>query len=543
MKRAFVAFAAALSLIVLLGGCRTRVVPAPKKKEPPRPAPPSLSWRFEYDDSDRLTLIVDPGGQETTFEYHKDESGRLDEWTRKHADGTQVTYRLDGRGRLIEMTDPGGTVRYEYDEFGRLVAVQRDDQPAVQYGYDAQDRLASLRIGDAFEVDYAYDFLGRLASIETPAGSVSYEYRKDAAIRTLPGGIGTAWEYSPGDRLDRIVHFGADKRKLAEYAYVYRPEGPVASVTESSSDDERTVQYQYDTMRRLVEAADSRYGTVAYGYDDFGNRTQITTNDGEPIVTEYDWVSRLVGHAGRECSHDDVGNLTSIAGEQGQRGFRFDAANLLVSATAGDVQIAYGYDGDGRLISRQAGEQSTTFVPDYRSAAWKPLAAIDGQGNAVYFAWEGETPLAAFSGEQVRFFLTDRLGSVRLIVGADGEVGERVDYKPFGALQQPIESTGVEPRFAGLFFDADVSLYLPKGRGYDPVSGRFLQEDPRRLMQGTLPQELSMYAYCANDPVNFVDVGAAQPSIPIAGVGDSGIRAPRQPGSENSGGLWFQNTP
>ncbi|MEM1159397.1 MAG: RHS repeat-associated core domain-containing protein [Pseudomonadota bacterium] len=96
----------------------------------------------------------------------------------------------------------------------------------------------------------------------------------------------------------------------------------------------------------------------------------------------------------------------------------------------------------------------------------------------------------------------DRLGSVTDVVNtALGLAVEQSTYDSVGtilarsgALGQPFGSTGRE-------FDAESGLYFYRARTYDPVAGRFLQDDPIGFAAG----DTNLYAYTWNDPVNWTD--------------------------------------
>ena len=58
--------------------------------------------------------------------------------------------------------------------------------------------------------------------------------------------------------------------------------------------------------------------------------------------------------------------------------------------------------------------------------------------------------------------------------------------------------------YTGQTRDKETGLYYCNARYYDPTYGRFLTQDTYRGEQ-TDPQTLHLYAYCANDPVNYTD--------------------------------------
>ena len=62
-------------------------------------------------------------------------------------------------------------------------------------------------------------------------------------------------------------------------------------------------------------------------------------------------------------------------------------------------------------------------------------------------------------------------------------------------------------RYRGYYQDTETGLYYLQSRYYDPTTMRFINaDDPNIIQMGTEEkQELNLYVYCLNDPVNSVD--------------------------------------
>jgi RHS repeat-associated protein len=99
-------------------------------------------------------------------------------------------------------------------------------------------------------------------------------------------------------------------------------------------------------------------------------------------------------------------------------------------------------------------------------------------------------------------FITDHLGSVRLVVNAEtGQVVQRMDYDAFGRVLQDT-APGFQPfAFAGGLYDDDTGLVRFGARDYDAYTGRWTAKDP--ILFGG--RQANLYAYVRNDPVNFFD--------------------------------------
>jgi RHS repeat-associated protein len=474
-----------------------------------------LSWQFEQDDDGRLTALIDPAGKATRLRYERDDHQRVQKAIKELADGTQVQFEFDPLGRRVGMRDALGTVKYDYDGFGRPKAVRRAGAPAVEYAYDTDGRVTALTVGEQ-TVRYVRDFLGRLERMETPAGPVNYAYfpAQGRTVRTLPNGVATLWQYGPDGRLQFIEHGGPDKLVLVRFEYFYRADGLVSGVKERSRQGERVVAYQYDREKRLSVAEETQPdGTKLrheYGYDPYGNRTEVAVN-GRKVTSRFNWAGQLVEHAGRPCRHDAAGNLLKYHREDGGVSLTYTATNQLAAADTSKGKVGYEYDGEGNLIGRTAEGRKTVFVPDPSSDVWRPLLAGEADGKKALILWDGDTPLGIIESGEMRFFLHDHLGTVRCEVDRQGQAVGWSDCDPFGVPRSEPAAGGLRPGFAGLFYDPVVGVYLTRARVYDPALGRFAQIDPQHHVPIGSQKQLSPYVYCGADPVNYTDNDGAEP--------------------------------
>lgn len=472
-----------------------------------------LSWRVEYDDDGRVARRIDPSGRSTLFAYEHDPGGALLRVIKTPPEGKPVIVQFGDRGRHMTMSDDGGSVDYLYDDFGRLKEVFRKGGPAVSYEYDTQDRVSRLQVGELYRVDYTYDFLGRLEAVKMPSGTILFEYGtgQGRIVRTLPNGIKTIWEYEPNGQLRRIVHVDKESMILAEYTYQYRPDGLIESIRDRSSRGNVTTTYQYDLTGRLVMAKMSSGEEYRYEYDSLGNRTIAAQAGSPPRLCEADPVGRLTSTNGKPCAHDASGNLSALPSGGKEERFTYTSDGLL--KTARDGTVSYRYDGNGRLIARKAGNIEATFIPDPLSPYWQPLVMETTCGKRALTVWDGSVPLVMIRDGKPEYLLHDHLGSVRLVLDSQGKVAQRIDYDPFGKPADPAAQSDFVPRFAGLFWEPKAQAYLTLARAYAPDMGRFLQPDPEKRVPYGSQKDLSLYAYCGGDPVNFVDRNGEAPEI------------------------------
>lgn len=139
-------------------------------------------------------------------------------------------------------------------------------------------------------------------------------------------------------------------------------------------------------------------------------------------------------------------------------------------------------------------------------------------GPLVYFKIENDIVFggAEFDGGRffstsyngvpdIRFFVTDHLGSVRRVLDADLNLVEQNDYYPFGKrIDDPEKLTADNIyRYNGKesleIFGIPYSDY--GARLFDSNTGRWLQTDP--LAQDY--PNISPFAFCANNPIRYID--------------------------------------
>ena len=102
------------------------------------------------------------------------------------------------------------------------------------------------------------------------------------------------------------------------------------------------------------------------------------------------------------------------------------------------------------------------------------------------------------------FFVTDRLGNVRVVVNAGGGVEQVNHYDPYGgtlSISSVPDTSGNSYKWGGKEWDKSLYCYDFGARLYDPSDLRWGTMDP--LCEKYY--SLSPYAYCANNPMNLVD--------------------------------------
>ncbi|HEX3047112.1 MAG TPA: polymorphic toxin-type HINT domain-containing protein, partial [Bacillota bacterium] len=283
--------------------------------------------------------------------------------------------------------------------------------------------------------------------------------------------------------------------KLLSLNYGY---DSVGNITQIGND-----YYNYDGMNRLTWAGDSstsRTGNgVAWTYDITGNMMGKESYLGGAsqgnVAFGYDLANRLWSMGSKSYMNDNAGNRVGKT-DTSAWGYIYDGENRLKQVTRNGIDILdNSYDGSGVRVKEVKGGQTTYFVYQGNNPL---LEYIPSDGSYKYFIYAGNKLVAEETNGVVKYYHGDHLGSTRLVTDASGVVVASYKFKPYGEREAYSGSFSTDYQFTGKPGIDEVGLSYFGARFYDPETGRFLSVDPGR-------QGLNWYAYCANNPLKYVD--------------------------------------
>ncbi len=511
-----------------------------------------LIQKFEYDEEGRLKLVLAPDGGKTQYEYN--DKGLLTYVEYPHG---EIRYGYDAGGNRTWMLDETGSTEYYYDAFDRLSAVlwQRLPQQLITYEYDPWDFITHMTIVNLgklseesgyretvstlleetaaevedwkareeqvqklltqlaqelpgrsqtwtdYEVKYTHDIQGNLTGLLTKSGAIQYTYNPDAGQieRRLPNGVVSHFEYSPSGQLTSLRHEESSGRVIAEYRYEYNSAGKIVQVQESTPQKGlQTTRYSWDERGYLQELQGPDGSRQRYEYDAMGNRILIEAS-GESQQYRYDAYDRLMQAGEVKCAWDKNGRLTSQTGEQGKTKIKYDGRGLPEQIKSPEGKAEYAWDGDGNLVYREFGDQTSRYLPNPLAPAGSALAQYDEEGTltASFLYGDGLIGRQDANG-QTSYFLEDGFTSARYRVDAQGAVVEEWEYSPFAEITSPGKEAAVEHfRMMGERYLPEMDAYLIGNRLYDPATGRFLAPDPD---PGLIERPDSFNRYTHADP-------------------------------------------
>ena len=125
------------------------------------------------------------------------------------------------------------------------------------------------------------------------------------------------------------------------------------------------------------------------------------------------------------------------------------------------------------------------------------LNLLGDAGNIIASERDAET------GKDYYFYNKDIRASTTSILDSSGNCANSYEYSDFGETTVHGDLYN-EICYTGGIYDETTGLYYLNARYYNPADKRFLTEDTYRGSEND-PNTLHLYAYCANNPVNYVD--------------------------------------
>jgi RHS repeat-associated protein len=451
---------------------------------------------FSYDLNGNLLSQTDPNGN--TINYSYDLANRL---TGKTMPDHAVAYGYDGVDNLTSAADNDSTISMSYDLAGRLTSVTTGGSvlsvATISYTYDANgNRISMVDVQNGI-TSYQYDVLNRLTSITNPQGeavSFTYDFLNRRTGVTSPNGVQTGYSYDAANRLLSLVH-QISGVNIESFSYDHDKVDNRTSMTDLSGNH----AYGYDQVYRLISATHPQPSNPAelYTYDAVGNRLSSVQNP----TWSYDSNNRLLSFNGSSFTYDNNGNMISRTDHTGAATYQYDAENRLVGINKLDgTTIAYRHDPLGRRIEKNVNGTITRYLYDGENILYE----LDGSNNMVARYTHGpgiDEPLIMNRGGSSYYYHADGLGSITHITDATGNIVQSYVYSAFGEIVAQTGGLANPYTYTSREYDPESGLYYYRARYYDAKIGRFLQTDPIGFAGG----DVNLYAYVANNPINFVD--------------------------------------
>ncbi|MBO7609267.1 MAG: hypothetical protein J6S96_03575 [Muribaculaceae bacterium] len=484
-----------------------------------------------------------------------------------------TTFTYDNMERLltVSLTQDDGSPQLlcsnTYDELGRL---------ATQgLGGSSQGGSASF----AHQTDYTYNVRGWLSGISGTKFSQTLHYEDAGSTGATPcfnGNISAmewtaqetlftssptaqryAYSYDGLNRLTSAVYGTTSASSINGFLVIYNNEPRNYSCT-----------YQYDLngnitalTRKGVSMTTTVSPYVVWAFDDIddltitynGNQLKKVTDQCDELTYEGAMDFRDGANKGTEYSWDANGNITSDKNRRIHK-IIYNVLNLPRKITFNDGNIIqHTYAADGRRLRTEyllsnmqimeregigdgltpmsggiAGGDSPDFLGP--GIPIDPINPIDDNtvttltkreycGNHIYRNDSLERVLNDYGYRNAtgyHYYVNDYQGNVRAVVDGSGTLKEVNSYYPYGALMGGGIAAGVQPyKYGGKELDrqAGIDWYDNHARWYDSLIGQTPTQD--RLAEKYY--HLSPYAWCAGNPIGFIDPSGMNPIYDFSG--------------------------
>lgn len=399
----------------------------------------------------------------------------------RYSQNIRTEYMSDGKTTVKElcvMTSDGKNIgrrcvlvngknqreqKYEYDERGRVAAVESGDR-RTEYRYGEKNMPSEIRVGGSgkeyLSEKYEYDENDRvLEHIDRNGGSTSYRY--DRIGRVL------SEEYADGSVVS--YEYDTENNVLTEYLpegsvklYDYTSAGALESVYEQTLKSELARQ-EYDGYMRLKRSIDGEGNYVEYEYEADGrvSRLGVYGNDGGLLLCSSVYYDDVYGDGSlvrsvdtnadgserveSEYEYDAYGRLTRkrvYSGvEMRETVNEYDyAGNVIKTISASGRETVYTYDGLGNVLTIESG--GITEECEYNEYG-ELTSARNGEGESVYYEYDvygrksaEKRPYAAGEYSQSEY-VYDANGNCIKLIDASGRTTETV----YDSMNRPVTVT------------------------------------------------------------------------------------------------------
>ena len=293
---------------------------------------------------------------------------------------------------------------------------------------------------------------------------------------------------------------------MVEYTYTLGAAGERIKVEETGAASDRTVEYEYDALYRLVKetVTDDNGTTVTeYTYDRNSNRL-TKTMDGEITSYIYNELNQLVSETGITYEYDLNGNLIKKTEADQTTVYTYNAQNKLIRVTVQGGQSVnveeYCYDYAGNRIAKVTELGSTYYLVDTNGALSQVLAEYDENGSLTTLYTRGDELISQERNGVKLYYLYDGFDSVRMLTDEGGSVTDTYTFDAFGNLTNSTGDTENSYLYRGEQFDSFTGLYYLRARYMNPSTGTFITMDE---YAGSVfePVSLHKYLYANANPV------------------------------------------
>ncbi|MBR0109836.1 MAG: hypothetical protein IJM05_04465 [Bacteroidales bacterium] len=425
---------------------------------------PSYWNTYHYDLYDRPDTLLEASGKKTIWVYNGTSTTTV-------KDSVAITKTTDAMGRVVSVSDLGGTTTYTLRDDGQASSITAPGNVVTTFTYDdygRQTRMVDPSLGTetdsyTWNADGSSQFThtnrnGSVTTNRDKYGRVTYVSRESEFNTTYTydtygrlnsvsstNSTGEQYTYDAYDRISTLKETVPDGKWLQK-TYTYSTGSVLSSIAYTS-------QSGYITTETYTYANGHNTGITIPGAPGVGSTTVwglVSENDlGQPTQIMSGWLQRQYGYTAfglptyRKIDDGFIQNFS----------FQFDpkTGNLLQrSGYLYNYTETFGYDGLNRMTEISKGNTSREIVYENNGN----ITSIDGVGTLIYGGGTGVSPY-----------------EVTGLTPEPGQPAYRQRAVTYNTFDRP-ETIAEGAYTSGLVYDADgdrVKMYVS-----DTLSGPFV---------------------------------------------------------------------
>ena len=357
------------------------------------------------------------------------------------SDDSLVQRHYDSLGRLLEESQNGKVVSYNWSQTADPVDLTYPNGRKIEYSLDQLNRLRTIKNNGSATTIAAYDYIGNRLIERVHANGTRLTTLNDAG--TINQG------YDGLGRLTQIRHL-KENTLIAGFGYGYNREN-IKSYRQDLKYPHLSELYHYDSRYRLVDfqrgtlnaSKDGITGAAinsqTWQLDGVGNWAS-TVVDGQSQTQTISNMNAYLSFAGVTQTYDTNGNLTN----DGNLTFAYDFANRMVEIRDNEdnsLIASYSYDAFNRRISKTV-QSSTVSQGDTSGSEYQS----DRRTIALYHFNNSSGPIVDSSGNGNNAGPRKKITTVAGLYGtnAAGFSGKRLTAPASSSLDSITDKLTVE---------------------------------------------------------------------------------------------------
>ncbi len=517
-----------------------------------------LQYSCSYDGFGNIGCIYDAAAWCRRY-YEYDSIGRLIRTREMTLSGSVISESeigYDATGRVNKETyvfaDEKQTYETTYRENSDLIEKYTlNGQGEFQYGYDGFERVSGRTYTDDrgwVEIEEDYTYVNGTVQIPSESGNEA----NDGENETNDGENEAAETVQTTTTLVESKTLSVSGRAEAESEVIVPKSSTVFTYTYDELGNIETVQrngeayasYEYDSQSRLIRESNAVSNkTYVYTYDNSGNiqrkhTLSYTTAEFKDLTlsggTQYSygdstWDDKLTGYGGTTITYDAIGNpekwrgadllvwsgreLKEIKTEESD-GYYLDAKEFTYNADGVRIQKTHMYDPFYYWKTVDYTVSGSRILSETQTVEDMMAGTATVKTLVYYYDNAGELYGVCYDGEDYYFGKTLQ-GDIVEIYDALGDTVVTYTYDAWGNVLSVsgsmADTLGQDNpfRYRSYYYDVETGLYYVSSRYYDPEIGRWISPEPNvyagAFDSGSGFVGYNVYAYCANNPVNFSD--------------------------------------